>query len=195
MTRTTYRPSCLTRRAACHVTAEAAGLPAYLSDLRPVRGKCRRPRCQSRWAVVRITLDFRDPERIERFAATECVKCGHVWRRVAEPRITSPAGYQAVRLTLILPATFDRWYSRGRWHREGDDAVILGEAHIADLDEATRAHRKRADSAATRKAAARARAEAAAIADHERTMSLLARLEVLDAARAAEDREAAIRES
>lgn len=182
-----YRPSCLSRRAAARVARDAAAIPGYLSDLRPVRGKCRRPRCGSRWGIVRVTLDFRDPERIDRFSATECAKCGHVWRRVREPAITSPAGYQAVRLTLILPATMNRWFARGHWHREGDDGVVIPEANIGDLDEAARAHRKREDAIAMRKAKARAKADAEAVEQHRRTMDLLARLAEMDAARERED--------
>lgn len=185
----------MTRRGAHHRATLAAGLPGYLSDLRPIRGRCLKRRCSSRWGVVRVTLDFRDPERIERFAALECAACGRVWRRCKVPPITSREGYQAVRLTLILPATMHRWYARGRWHAEGEDAVIIGEANISDLDEAARAHRAKAEAAADRKARARAKAEAEALADHERAMQTLTMMAELDAARAAEERAAEEREA
>lgn len=188
-----YRASSICRRAAYHAATTAAAIPTYASDLLPVRGRCLKGRCRSRWAVVRVSIDFRDPERIDRIATTECAACGHTWRRVREPRITSAAGYQSVRLTLILPASYERWYARGRWHREGDDAVILREASIGDLDEAARAHRARAAIVADRKTAARARREAIAVLDHERTMATLAMLAELDASRAREEREAALR--
>lgn len=177
----------LCRRGAHHRATVAAGIPEYASDIRPVRGRCRKRTCGSRWAAVRVTIDFRDPARIDRYAATECVACGRVWRRVREPRLTSADGYQAVRLTLILPATADRWYSRGRWHREGDDAHVLRDADIGDLDEAARAHRKRQDALANRKAAERERREADERETHARTMDLLARLAAMDAARADEE--------
>lgn len=184
----------LCRRGAHHRATLAAGIPEYASDIAPIRGRCRKRSCGSRWGVVRVSIDFRDPATVDRIATIECAACGRVWRRVREPRITSADGYQAVRLTLILPATADRWYSRGRWHREGDDAIVLRDADIGDLDEAARAHRKREDALAARKADARAKREAADREAHEHTMDLLARLSAMDAARAAEDAAAAARE-
>jgi hypothetical protein len=189
-----YVPSPICRRAAHHRATVAAGIPEYASDIRPVRGRCRHGRCKSRWAVLRVSLDFRDPVRVDRLATTECALCGRVWRRVKVPRLTSPDGYQEVRLTLILPGTYARWYSRGRWHREGDDAVVLRDASIADLDEAARAHRAKSDALASRKAAALVKAQADAAATHERTMDLLARLAAMDAARTQEETEASTRD-
>lgn len=190
---TRYRPSSCTRRNAHHRATLGAGIPTYASDIRPVRGKCRKGRCRSRWGVVRLTIDFRDPRRVDRFATLECAVCGHVWRRVSDgTAITSREGYQAVRLTLILPGSVNRWYSRGHWHREGDDAVILREADIGDLDEAARDHRKREDRlAATRQRAADRKAASDREA-HERAMALLDRLHAMDAERA--EAEAAARE-
>lgn len=190
-----YRASSIDRRAAHHRATVAADLPEYASDIRPVRGRCRKGRCRSRWAVVRVSIDFRDPARIDRYATTECAACGDTWRRVKVPAITSAAGYQAVRLTLILPATFDRWYSRKRWHREGDDAAVLREATISDLDEAARNHASREATLARRKAADKARNEAADRAIHERTLATLARLAERDAARKAEEDAAAERDA
>ena len=187
---TRYVPSACKRRAAHHRATVAAGVPEYQSDIRPVRGKCRKGRCRSRWGVVRVSIDFRDRETVDRIATVECALCGHVWRRVSVPRLTSSAGYQSVRLTLILPATVNRWFARGRWHAEGEDAVVLREATIGDLDEAARNHAAGADRIAARKAAAKAKREAEDVAQHERTMDLLARLAAMDAERAAADREA-----
>lgn len=195
MTAHPYKPSSLCRRAAYDRATRAAGLPHYLSDLKPVRGRCLKRGCRSRWGVVRVSLDFRDPARIDRIATLECAACGHVWRRVREPGLVSAAGYQAVRLTLILPAAMRRWFARGRWHAQGSDAVVLTEADLGDLDEAARAHRAKRDQLDARKAKARARAEAEALATHDRTLVTLARLAELDAARAAEEQEAANRES
>lgn len=185
-----YRPSSLDRRAAHHAATLAAGVPEYASDIRPIRGRCRKGRCRSRWAVARVSIDFRDPDRADRVATHECAACGHVWRRVKVPPITSQAGYQAVRLTLILPASYDRWFSHGRWHREGDDGVVLREANIGDLDEAARAHAARAAKVADRKAVVKARREADEREQHERTAELLARLAAMDEARKAADAEA-----
>lgn len=187
------------RKSPCRRTAriragEASGLPAYANDLRAIRGKCRKRGCPSRWGVVRVSLDFREAEAVDRIATLECALCGRTWRRVRVPALTSPKGYQAVRLTLILPAAMHRWYARGRWHAEGEDAVVIREANLGDLDEAARAHRAKADAAATRKAKARAKAEAQALVDHERTLATLARLAELDRARAAEESEAASRD-
>jgi len=187
-------PPVRSRRGACHRATVAAGLPGYASDMRPVRGKCMRPRCGSRYAVVRVSIDFRDPERVDRLARTECIRCGHVWRRVRVPAITSAAGYQSVRLTLLLPATIHRWRARGAWHREGEDAVTIADADIGDLDEAARDHRARQERLIDRKVAARTKREAADVATHIATMATLARLAAMDAAREADDLAAARRE-
>jgi hypothetical protein len=181
------RPPSICRRGARHVAGEAAGLPAYANDLRAFRGRCLARRCTSRWGIVRLSLDFRDPLRVDRLATMECAVCGRVWRRVREPSITSSAGYQAVRLTLILPATMKRWFARGRWHAEGADAVVLPEADLGDLDEAARAHRVKSEALASRKAAVKAKRETEDVAQHHRTMDLLARLAAMDEANVRED--------
>jgi hypothetical protein len=163
-----------------------------------VRSKCRR--CHARWAVPRVTVDFRDPSRLERVATLECARCSRTFRTCnadAYP-VTERVGeaiVQRVRLTLILPATATRWYSRGAWHREGDDARILADATLADADEATRLWRTRAD----RKAAAAARAKARkAEADAEacaRMAAMLATWAAREAEEAAAEAEAAAREA
>jgi hypothetical protein len=173
----------------------AAGIPEYASDIRPVRGKCLGKRCRSRWGVVRVSLDFRDPERIDRIATLECADCGRTWRRVPVPRLTSPQGYQTVRLTLILRATVRRWISRGRWHREGDDAIVVPDANVGDLDEAARNHAAISDRLASRKALARSRKAEREAAEHERTMAMLARWADMDAAYKADEAAAAAREA
>lgn len=182
------------RRGAHHRATLGAGIPEYASDIRPVRGRCRKRTCGSRWGVVRVSIDFRDPLRVDQFATLECAACGRTWRAVKVPPLTSREGYQAVRLTLILAGSVNRWFSRGRWHREGDDAVMLREADIGDLDEAARAHGARADRIAERKAAARLAREEAEREQHAATMNLLDRLAAMDAARAAEEAEARMRE-
>lgn len=188
-----YRPSSCKRRAAHHAATVGAGIPEYASDIRPVRGRCLKRRCRSRWAVVRVSVDFRGVE-VDQFATLECAICGHTWRACKVPPLASREGYQAVRLTLILPGNVNRWFSRKRWHRTGDDAVILREADMGDLDEAAREHRARADRRMAAKARAAAKRAAEDTAAHERTMDLLARLHALDAERAAQEAEAEARE-
>lgn len=171
----------MTRRTARRSAAVKAGIPHWSSDIRPVRGKClgrvKRKPCGSRWGVVRVSLDFRDPDRVDRLAVVECASCGRVWRRVKPPTIRSTAGYQTVRLDVIIPATMKRWFSRGHWHREGDDSEILRDADLGDVDEAARAHGVKADRRADAAARAKARkAEAEATAIRE-TRAMIARMD------------------
>ena len=187
------------RRSALRLAAESGGIPKWASDMRPVRGRCkggtkRRP-CRSRWAVPRVSLDFRDTSRVDRVATLECVGCGHTWRRIAAPPIRSEAGYQAALLTLIIPATANRWYSRGRWHREGDDAQVLVNADLIEANDAIRAWQGRVDKRAAAQARQRAKRAAEEAEAHERTMALLARLHEADAAREAEEAAAREREA
>lgn len=133
------------RRCAVKRACAAGGIPRYAADLITTRGRCMHGRCRGRWAVTRVSLDF-SGERVDRLATLECASCGRVWRRVRAPALRSAAGYQAVRLTLILPGgDFRRWHSRGRWKVSGTSGVVLRDADLGDLDEAARAHTKRAD--------------------------------------------------
>ena len=186
----------LCRRAAIRSGALGAGIPEWSSDIRPVRGYCRggtkRKPCKNRWAVPRVSLDFTDPTRIDRLATLECSSCNRTWRRIPAPQVRSAAGYLQVRLTLILPARAQRWYSHGTWHRVGDDAQVLCNASVADLDEAVDRHRKRANRREDRIARARQAREAEAAADREATREWLARI---DAEREADERAAAAREA
>lgn len=184
---TLRRPGAL--RAAC----TRSGVPRYAADWRLYRGRCLRRRCGSRYAVARVSLDFTGHE-VDRLATLECVKCGRTWRRIAPPRIASAAGYQSVRLTLILPRDVTRWFSRGRWHRDGDEATVLAEADLSDVDEAARDHRSRQSRRLAAIDRARERKQAAEREAHERTAALLAHLAEVDAARAAAEAEAAERE-
>lgn len=191
--------SAMCRRAAIREATRKAGIPQWSSDMRPVRGKClgrvKRKPCGSRWGVVRVSLDFRDPERVDRLATIECASCGRVWRRTKPTSVRSAAGYQAVRLTVILPATAERWYSRGAWHRDGDDALVLRDADLGDVDEAARAHNARVNARLTARANDRARREAA---DREAIARGTAALAAHDQMREADEqaeREAAAREA
>lgn len=161
-------------KAACH----QAGIPLYAADLITVRGKCLGRRCTSRWAVVRVSLDFTG-DRVDRMATLECAACGRTWRRIAVPRLRSDAGYQATRLTVILPSNgLKRWRSRGRWMREGDDSSVLVNADLGDVDEAATAHSERLG----RKLDAIARRKAREAAE---TAALMARYREIEAAAAA----------
>lgn len=175
------------RRAAIHATCRAAELPLWAADLITVRGQCRgrfkRKRCRSRWGVYRVSLDFTG-ERVDRLATVECAVCGRTWRRAKVPPITSAAGYQTTRLTVILPRSARRWFARGRWHREGEDATVLRDATIGDVDEAARAHGIRADRIAARRARAAARKVEDEAAARERMAALLETLHARDEAEA-----------
>lgn len=181
------------RRAALRLVTERTKVPAYAVAWDLTRGKCRHGRCASRWAYTRVTLDFR-PVAIERYAQTECVRCGKVWRRVHVPPLRDRRGLQTVAVTAILPASVTRWFSRGRWHRDGDDALVVAECSLADLDEAARAHRKLADRVAIVKARRIAlKAERERVAGVE-MRALLDRLHAHDAEREQAEREALARE-
>jgi len=130
------------RSTAVRLAAARAGLPAYGLNLATVRGRCRARRCRSRWGVIRVTVDLRGRE-VDRFAHVECAACGRVWRRTRIVPMHDRHSRQTVLATAILPASAHRWYARGRWHREGDDAHVLREASLSDLDEAARAFRAR----------------------------------------------------
>lgn len=188
----------MTRRSAHRRASRAAKLPLYASDLRPVRGRCLKRGCDSRWAVVRVSIDLRE-ERIDPLATLECAACGRRWRRVKVPPLVSAAGYQAVRLELILPAHARRWFARGRWHREGEDGIVVRDATLADLDTAARDHRARwGRVAATRERAAERKAAVANVPDspaHRTHVARLAGLAEREAERVAEERAAAEREA
>jgi hypothetical protein len=160
-----------------------------MNDIRPVRGRCRggtkRKPCPSRWAIPRVSLDFRDPARVDRLATLECAVCGRTWRRIAPIAIRSREGYQSALLTVIVSATAHRWYSRGTWHREGDDAQVVVDARLDDVDEAVSRNDRAMALRAERAARARARREAA---DLEAVARLRATLASMDARRADEAR-------
>lgn len=189
-----------TRAQAARLAAAATAIPDYDLDLRLTRGRCLRRRCGSRWAVTRVTIDFR-PDTIERTATLECAECGRVWRRVAVPASTPDrpalrtARGQTCRVTAILPASAHRWRSRGRWHRSGDDALILTDASAGDLSDAARDHRERVSRKFATRERARERREAADLAAVEAARSLLARIHAREEAARAAEAEAAAREA
>lgn len=169
----------------------AAKIPAYLANFKLHRGRCRAKGCTSRYGVVRLSIDTRSRERIDRIATLECASCGRTWRRITPPALSE---YQSTRLTLILPGEERRWYARGRWHREGDDAVVLPDASQLELMAASDDWRKRNEQlleARDRVKRRKAAEEAASIAA---TRATLARLAAIDEERAAEEAAARKRE-
>lgn len=179
------------REALIAAQRRAAKLPAYLAEFRLTRGRCRRARCKSRYAVTRVSVDFTNRAAVERLAVLECAACGHVWRRIRPPRLGE---YQSVRLSLILPAESRRWYARGRWHVTGSDAVTVREATQADLMAAAEDWRKRNGQYEAARARARAKRAEANREATERTAALLDQLAAQDAQRAADEAAAAARE-
>lgn len=190
------------RRSAIRAATRGAGIPQWSSDIRPVRGHCKggtkRKPCPSRWAVVRVSIDFRDASRLDRLATLECARCGRTWRRISAPPIRSEAGYQAVRLTLILPATAKRWYSRGHWHRTGDDALVLRDADLSEASDAIRDYRKRQDAryaSRERSKVKREAEDAAATASFQATLARLDERDAREREQAAEEQAAREREA
>lgn len=167
-------------------------LPAYLTDFRLIPGHCRKRRCRSRFGIVRVSLDFTSRERVDQLATVECAACGHTWRRVKVPRL---AEYQTTRLTLILPSEQRRWYARGRWHVQGDDAVVLRDATQSDLMDAYTDWRTRNGQLLASRERARAKREEADREATERARATMAKLAERDAERAREEAEAAAREA
>lgn len=183
----------LSREHALAAAAARSGIPAYQLELVTVRGRCLARRCGNRWGVVRLTIDLRSREA-DRFAHVECAACGRVWRRT-HPIPVSRRGYQRALVTAILPASAHRWYARGRWHREGDDAEVLRECSIGDLDEAVRAYRARRDAIVARLARARERRAALEAEALARSRALMARIHEREAETAREEAAAAAREA
>lgn len=178
------------RKATLRRQLREAGLAPYAADLSIRRGKCFR--CRGRFSVVRVTFDYTNRREVMSFAHVECAKCGHVWYRTSVPRLRE---YQSVRLTLILPSEQRRWFARGRWHVEGEDAVVIRDATWPDLMDAGADWRKRNaqyESARARAKARKAERDAAAVAAFRETLA------AMDARRAEEARleaEAAAREA
>ena len=176
----------------------AAGT-AWNVDMRVMRGKCRAKGCGSRFAFVRVTVDFASSrERTSSTATAECVNCGRVWFGCAMPaRLTHPDGYLAVRLTLIVPSGEDVALYRlhGVWHREGDDTDVVADASLTAYIEARDAWRRRNNQLVAARGRAKARKaerEAELVA---RSREQRARWDALRAEREAEEREAAAREA
>jgi len=193
-------PAADSRRAARRKVARDAGVPYYSADFAPIRGRCLRPVrrgvCGSRYGIVRVSIDLTFRDHVDKLATAECVVCGHTWRRVRVPeRLTSPAGYQSVRLTLILPAADRVNYSRATRKRvTSDGAAVLPGATIPDLMAAMDDWRKRNATltAARERLAAR---KAAADAELRRRMAdRIAQWAARDAENAAAEAAAAARE-
>jgi len=111
------------------------------------RGRCAGRRCASRYAAVRITFDFRDPQEVIQNAELVCAACDRVWARTVVPFLGDWRNIQRHRIRLILrPEKRVRiWVQRGRIHREGDDAFIVHDANYALLAQAWDEWHKRND--------------------------------------------------
>lgn len=145
------------------------------------RGRCRKRGCDSRYAVVRVTIDTRDPERVDRSAALECALCGHTWRSCAMPDLRlRNGGLPRVLLTLILPPRRGEsrrvWYNRaGNPVWSGADAQTVREATYTQLSEAIADHDRRAERSAAKREATRVRnAELLAAEEAERRVRMAA---------------------
>lgn len=178
------------RQALLRQQLREAGLAPYAAELSIRRGKCFK--CRGRFSVVRVTFDYTSAKAIGSFAHVECARCHHVWYRTSVPKLGE---YQSVRLTLILPSVQQRWFARGRWHVEGEDAIVLKDATWPDLMDAGADWRKRNtryESAIARRKAAKAAKDAEAVA---RARDLWAAIDARRAAEAEAEREAAAREA
>ena len=166
----------------------AIGIPAYAADLSIRRGRCFK--CKARYSVQRATFDYTSAKAVEPFCHVECAKCGHVWYRTAVPRLGE---YQSIRLTIILPSTQSRWFARGRWHVQGETAIVIDEAHWSDLMDAATEWRKRNTHYEMARARVKARKVERDLEAVKKSHALIERLHAMDAARAAEEEEAASR--
>lgn len=187
------RTPTLTRRAAIRRAARDGTVPAYQTDYLTRRGHCRK--CGNRWALIRVIITLTSAAAIERYATTECSRCSHTWRRIPASMTIQSNGVQRVRLNLLLPRSdLKRWHSHGAWHREGDDTATLRDANLTDLDEAVTAWKTRNAAYYAARDRAKAKREAARLADHEATVILLDRLAEKDRLRATEEAAATQRE-
>lgn len=188
----------VSRRAAIKAATRrvADAVPAYQLSLRPVRGRCRKRRCTSRWAVPRSTIDTRDPRAIERVTVLECAGCGRAWRRVRDVPVQR-RGMQSALVTLILPPAVKarRYTTHGSTKVVGDDARVIRNAGIGDTDDAAHEWRRRSGLVIDRKARVKARkAESDAVACAA-GRAVIAAIDARRAAEAAEESAAAAREA
>ena len=139
------------------------------------RGRCRKRGCVSEYAVVRVTIDTRDPDMVDRSAVLECALCGRTWRAVRVPNLRlHDGGLPRALLTLILPPRRGEgrrvWYNRaGNPVWSGIDAQTVREATYVQLSLAIEDHDRRAETRAAKREAARvAAAESLAAEEAER---------------------------
>jgi len=101
------------------------------------RGRCHRRGCASTFAIVRVTVDTRDPERTDRSATLECALCGRVWGGTTVPDLRLTGGaLPRVLVTLILPPAHAPTFGlspRGLTIRHGTDARIVRNATYTAL--------------------------------------------------------------
>ncbi len=124
-------------------------------------GRCRMRGCDSRYGIPRVTIDTRDPERIDRSAVLECALCGHIWTAMPVPDLSLRDGAMPrVLITLILPPARGRgmrigYLRNGRAIRTGSDALTVPNASYRDVGLAHDAWSIRGERAAEKREAAR----------------------------------------
>lgn len=179
---------CVSPRVARKRASRAAGLRSYETEVSVHRGHCRAPGCASRYGVDRVTLDTTSTARVERFAHRECAQCGRVWHRVKDDTPVSRLGYQAVRITLIVPTGERRivFASHGGVHAEGETSVVLRDATFGQLTDAYSAWQKRNNAVLAARARAKARK---AELDAAATREFMAQLAAMDERRRLRDEE------
>lgn len=111
------------------------------------RGRCAARKCQNRYAIVRVTVDFRNPREKLWAAELVCAECDRVWGATSVPDLATYKNVQRHRLLLILPPekAARTWVSRGRIQREGDDALIIDNATYGAFMEANAEWTRRND--------------------------------------------------
>jgi hypothetical protein len=187
-------PAVIRRRGALRAASRnTPNVPRYALNLAVRRGHCRK--CGSRYATIRLVLDFTAVRAIERTATLECVSCGHTWHRVSPDMPVQVGGILRVRLALLVPAKVTRWHSRGTWHVEGSETALLTDAELADLDSAHDEWSRRNAAYWRARDRVTAKREALRAAEAAHTTDMLARWAERDAERAAEEAAAAAREA
>lgn len=135
-------PSCPSRSAVARGLARRVGVALEQTDFRAGlrRGRCAQRRCPSRFAIVRVTIDLRDPTRQDHSATLECALCGRTWTRAPVPDLRLSGGRQPrVLLTIHAPpprGESRRTYrtTRGALRVVGTDSRTIVNASYRDLE-------------------------------------------------------------
>lgn len=153
------------RRRTAIALARRIGIDPRLRDFQRGlrRGHCARKRCASVFAIRRVTIDFRDPARLDTSCVLECAECGRTWTRAPVPDLRLRNGRQPeVLLTLIEPPNRGekhRTYvtARGARRSTGTDCRITRNATYSHMEAASDDWRARNSALVDRKERARAR--------------------------------------